>query len=148
LGWSLRRIERETGIRRETISAYLKEARVELRLPRGRRLPAKPASLAVEVTTDPESSKPASEVTTDSPAKAASDGGGVTTDSGTEPAGETARSQARDRAAALRPALANRIGTRSKSVCAEAAMPRRSNWACGHTGRQEGRRAMKVISLS
>ena len=26
LGWSLRRIEREVGVRRETISAYLKEA--------------------------------------------------------------------------------------------------------------------------
>jgi hypothetical protein len=35
LGWSLRRIQRETGIRRETISAYLKEAGVDLRLPRG-----------------------------------------------------------------------------------------------------------------
>jgi lambda repressor-like predicted transcriptional regulator len=44
LGWSLRRIERETGVRRETISAYLKEAEVPLRLPRGRRIPAKAAS--------------------------------------------------------------------------------------------------------
>ena len=35
LGWSLRRIQRETGIRRETISAYLKEAGGALRLPRG-----------------------------------------------------------------------------------------------------------------
>ena len=47
LGWSLRRIERETGIRRETVSAYLKEAGVELRPPRGRRLRPKPASPAV-----------------------------------------------------------------------------------------------------
>jgi lambda repressor-like predicted transcriptional regulator len=31
LGWSLRRIQRETGIRRETISAYLKETGVQLR---------------------------------------------------------------------------------------------------------------------
>src|SRR5207253_8176772 len=44
LGWSLRRIQRETGIRRETISAYLKEAGVALRPPRGRQIPAKPAS--------------------------------------------------------------------------------------------------------
>ncbi|HTW66062.1 MAG TPA: hypothetical protein VME17_15655 [Bryobacteraceae bacterium] len=28
LGWSLRRIQKETGVRRETISAYLKEAGV------------------------------------------------------------------------------------------------------------------------
>jgi len=94
LGWSLRRIERETGIRRETISAYLKEARVELRRPRGRQLPAKPASVPVEVTADPESSKPASEVTTDSPVKAARDGGAVTTDSSAESASETAGPQA------------------------------------------------------
>ena len=52
LGWSLRRIERETGVRRETISAYLKEAEVPLRLPRGRRIPAKAASRAAEVTPD------------------------------------------------------------------------------------------------
>jgi hypothetical protein len=69
LGWSLRRIERETGVRRETISTYLKEAKVELRPPRGRRLPAKPASLAGEVTADSTPPKPASEaveVTADS----------------------------------------------------------------------------------
>jgi transposase len=71
LGWSLRRIERETGVRRETISAYLKEAGVTLRLPRGRLVPAKPAN---EVTPDPEVAKPAScadEVTPDSDAESA-----------------------------------------------------------------------------
>src|ERR1700682_2660259 len=52
LGWSLRRIERETGVRRETISAYLKEAGGELRPPRGRRIRAKPASRAGEVPPD------------------------------------------------------------------------------------------------
>ena len=31
LGWSLRRIQKETGVRRETISAYLKNAGVQLR---------------------------------------------------------------------------------------------------------------------
>jgi len=69
LGWSLRRIQRETGVRRETISAYLKEAGVELRPPRGRRLLAKPASRRDGVTPDSVPAKPASraeEVTPDS----------------------------------------------------------------------------------
>ena len=53
LGWSLRRIERETGIRRETISDYLKAAGVRVR-GRGRRreAPAKPAIVSEEVSTD------------------------------------------------------------------------------------------------
>jgi len=68
LGWSLRRIERETSVRRETVSAYLKEAGVALRPPRGRRIRAKPASRADEVTPDFTPAKPASqaeEVTAD-----------------------------------------------------------------------------------
>jgi transposase len=84
LGWSLRRIERETGIRRETISAYLKEAGVELRPPRGRRLRAKPASPTVEVTTDSTPAEPASPQP-------------VTTDSGAEPAGHTELGEQVDR---------------------------------------------------
>ena len=50
LGWPLRRIEQETGVRRETASAYLKAAGVGVRRPGawGRRAPAKPAN---EVTT-------------------------------------------------------------------------------------------------
>jgi transposase len=76
LGWSLRRIQRETGIRRETISSYLKEVGVELRPPRGRQLSPKPASRAGEVTPD-STTKPASE---------AED---VTPDSGAESAGGT-----------------------------------------------------------
>jgi transposase len=44
LGWSLRRIEEATGVRRETASSYLKEAGVALRPPRGRRVHSKPAS--------------------------------------------------------------------------------------------------------
>jgi hypothetical protein len=59
LGWTLRRIEDETGIRRETVSAYLKAAGITVRPRRARRLPAKPAS---QVTTD---SNPASRVPTD-----------------------------------------------------------------------------------
>jgi transposase len=57
LGWSLRRIEKETGIRRETASAYLQAAGIAIR-PKGgwgRRSPAKP--------TDP--AKPANEVSPD-----------------------------------------------------------------------------------
>jgi transposase len=62
LGWPLRRIEKATGVRRETISAYLKAAGVVVCLPGwGHRAPAKPA---VPVTTDPP--KPAIGVTTDS----------------------------------------------------------------------------------
>jgi hypothetical protein len=73
LGWSLRRIQRETGVRRKTISAYLKEAAVELRPPRGRRLAAKPASQPHGVTPDSELPKAANEVTPGSaPAKPAS----------------------------------------------------------------------------
>jgi len=70
LGWSLRRIEREVEVRRETISAYLKEAGIVLRLPRGRLLPAKAAN---EVTVEPVAPKPASpteQVTPDSGADA------------------------------------------------------------------------------
>jgi transposase len=52
LGWSLRRIQHATGVRRETVSSYLQEAGVALRPPRGRLLPAKPASRADQVTTD------------------------------------------------------------------------------------------------
>jgi len=50
LGWSLRRIEQETGVRRETASAYLKAAGIAVRAPGawGRQVPAKPAN---EVTT-------------------------------------------------------------------------------------------------
>jgi len=46
LGWPLRRIEQETGVRRETASAYLKAASIGVRPPRawGRRPPAKPAN--------------------------------------------------------------------------------------------------------
>src|SRR5579864_308333 len=69
LGWPLRRIEQETGVRRETASAYLKAAGVAVRPPGawGRRAPAKPAN---EVTPDSgaviaTTAKPANEVTPD-----------------------------------------------------------------------------------
>ena len=73
LGWSLRRIEEATGVRRETTSAYLKAAEIPVRAPRQRR-PPNPAS---EVSTD-STANPASEVSTDSTANPASE---VSTDS-------------------------------------------------------------------
>ena len=76
LGWSLRRIEQATGVRRETAGAYLKGAGIRVRPPGGWGRAAKPA---IQVTTDsvpakrdnsaanepPEVAKPAIEVTTD-----------------------------------------------------------------------------------
>jgi hypothetical protein len=46
LGWSLRRIEAATGVRRETAGAYLRSAGIALRSPGGwgRKTPAKPAN--------------------------------------------------------------------------------------------------------
>ena len=56
LGWSLRRIERATSVRRETASAYLKAAGIALRPPGGwGRTQAKPA---IEASTDPTAGKP------------------------------------------------------------------------------------------
>jgi len=51
LGWSLRRIQGATGVRRETASVYLKAAGIAVRPPggRGRRIAAKPG---VQVITD------------------------------------------------------------------------------------------------
>jgi transposase len=86
LGWSLRRIQRAIGVRRETAATYLKAAGIAFRPPggRGRPLPAKPA---IEVITDSAAAKPALEVSTEPvPAKPASE---VTTDFGAELAGCT-----------------------------------------------------------
>jgi transposase len=76
LGWSLRRIEQTTGVRRETASTYLRAAGISVRAPGGWGRTAKPA---IQVTTDSapakrphsapgnaEVSKPAIQVTTDS----------------------------------------------------------------------------------
>jgi transposase len=65
LGWSLRRIEQQTGVRRETASAYLKAAGIAVRGPGrwGRRGLSTPTS---EPSTDSIAAKPANEVTTDS----------------------------------------------------------------------------------
>lgn len=58
LEWPLRRIQRTTGVRRETVSAYLKQAGLPVRAPRTRS-PPKPASPDA-VSTDPGVSKPTS----------------------------------------------------------------------------------------
>ena len=59
LGWPLRRIEQETGVRRETAGAYLKAAGIGVRPPGawGRRPPAKPAN-ENQVTTGSDAVKP------------------------------------------------------------------------------------------
>ena len=68
LGWSLRRIERATGVRRETAGGYLRAAGVALRAPGG--WGRNPPKAAMEVTTGfvgpnpANSSKPANEVIT------------------------------------------------------------------------------------
>jgi transposase len=73
LGWTLRRIEAATGVRRETASSYLKAAGVAMRPPRGRRVPkaASPDEVLTDICAEnaPSSvAKPASadEVLTDS----------------------------------------------------------------------------------
>jgi transposase len=64
LGWTLRRIEEATGVRRETVSRYLRWAGIRVRPPRKRSL--EPSKAASEVTPDSGgAAKPASEVTTD-----------------------------------------------------------------------------------
>ena len=63
LGWSLRRIEAATGVRRETAGGYLRSAGIALRTPGGwGRKP--PAKAATSVTAGSDSSKPANEVIT------------------------------------------------------------------------------------
>jgi transposase len=79
LGWSLRKIQKITGVRRETAADYLRAAGICLRPPGawGRSSPAKPAH---EVTPDPQLAKPANggEVTPDSGAPAAAPPPGTT----------------------------------------------------------------------
>jgi transposase len=77
LGWSLRRIQKNTGVRRETAGSYLKAAGIAFRPPGGwgRQPPAKPANEVItdsgvatpasESTASPVSAKPANEVITD-----------------------------------------------------------------------------------
>ena len=74
LGWSLRRIEKETGVRRETAGAYLKAAGIEIGASGGwGRRKAKPANGAKEASPDPQANpgdpdpKPANEANEASP---------------------------------------------------------------------------------
>jgi hypothetical protein len=84
LGWSLRRIEASTGVRRETASEYLKAAGIPVRGRGGRPRvwPPKPATTP-EVSTD-SASKPAisGEVSTDFDRPKPATRGEVSTDSG------------------------------------------------------------------
>ena len=63
LGWSLRRIQRAVGVRRETASSYLREAGIVLRPPGGWGWPS--AKRAVGVTIDSAAANPAIKVITD-----------------------------------------------------------------------------------
>ena len=63
LGWSLRRIEQATGVRRETAGDYLRSVGIALRSPGGWGHKP-PAKAATSVTTGSGSSKPAIEVIT------------------------------------------------------------------------------------
>ena len=77
LGWSLRRIQKNTGVRRETAAAYLNAAKIAFRPPGGwgRQSPAKPASEVITESaaetaangtiTELAPAKPANEVITD-----------------------------------------------------------------------------------
>jgi len=76
LGWSLRRIEQETGVRRETAGGYLKAAGIAVGRPGGwKKKPAGKLAMAMTTDSGPEIfslnlptecfSKPAMEVTTD-----------------------------------------------------------------------------------
>ena len=81
LGWSLRRIQRSTGVRRETAAGYLKAAGIAFRPPGGWgwRPPGKPVN---GVIPEPSAEKPANGLTPDlAPAKPANE---VITDFGAE----------------------------------------------------------------
>jgi transposase len=78
LGWSLRQIQKAIGVRRETISVYLKAAGIAMRGPRGQYIPAKPARQEEGVISDSAEAKPASlaDVITDSGGESAPAGEG------------------------------------------------------------------------
>ena len=85
LGWSLRRIERETGVRRETAAGYLKAAGIGVRYPGawGRQPAAPDSKPANEVITD---SEPAADpVSSAIPGPDSKPANGVIPDSGVGP---------------------------------------------------------------
>jgi transposase len=124
LGWSLRHIQKSTGVRRETAAAYLKAAGVGVRPPGawGHQPPAKPAN---EVITDSAPSKPPNEVTAEP--RAAKPAKEVITDSGTGLTADPAKE-----AAARQP---------SRSPSASACTPYRE---VIELGRARGRNAMAI----
>ena len=69
LGWSLRRIEKTTGVRRETAAGYLRAAEIPVRPPGawGKRPAAKPANGVTTDCSGEQPAKPANRMTTDSP---------------------------------------------------------------------------------
>lgn len=95
LGWSLRRIEEQTGVRRETTGAYLRAAGIAVRKPGGVVSVWNPKPATTEgVSTDSESKPATTEgVSTDPDSKPAISGPGVSTDfdaaerPGSEPVG-------------------------------------------------------------
>ena len=82
LGWSLRKIQKATGVHRTTAADYLRAAGINLRPPGawGKAPPAKPTN---EVTPDPGSAQPVADVSAD-PFSAKPAINGVTPDSGAE----------------------------------------------------------------
>ncbi len=106
LGWPLRRIEEETGIRRETASRYLKAAGILIRSPGGwgRRPPPKAAKEALTDSESAAGAEPAKEVHTDS-------GPGI----GAKPANEVSTDSASGSAAAPWPPEPTRSPRLSRS---------------------------------
>lgn len=72
LGWSLRRIEKTTGVRRETAAVYIREAGVAVRSPG---LWGRGAATPTGADAGPPRTKPATEVTTDFGAELATSAG-------------------------------------------------------------------------
>jgi transposase len=102
LGWSLRRMEEATGVRRETISGYLRAAGVAVRGRGGqpKAWPPKPA-ITPEVSTDPDRSKPAITAT-------------VSTDS--DPAAPPGRAPSASACEPYRELIADALGRRRNAV--------------------------------
>lgn len=67
LGWSLRRIEKVTGVRRETAAGYLRAGDIPVRPPRGwgKRPAANPAKAVTTGSPGEQKANPANEVTTE-----------------------------------------------------------------------------------
>ena len=87
LGWTFSRIQEATGVRRETISGYLKAAGIPVR-GRGRPSESKPKpAISPEVSTDSRAAKPAisQEMSTDSGPPKPATRGAVSTDSAPVP---------------------------------------------------------------